>query len=575
MGPGFKHDALVYGARLLDITPTILNWFGLPVGEDMEGRVLSEAFVTPAAVETIPSWENADGLPPRASALTDNDQQAVLDQFVALGYLNALPDDPSQAAAETERENNWNLARACMDGGRLEHALPLLEAIYFLYPERPDYAQTLARCQLRLGLLAEAEATLAACLDGFGDTETAHLIRANIALEQKDPATALVHLAVIRSKQPKDLQLLALLGRTLLNMRRWAECVEVCQTALTVDPDNALARLGLTRCALAQKQPEQAVHYALEAIGLQYGNPQGHFLLGVALLQTRQFALAANALRVAIKLAPQLFVAYRYLTTALRELGEEQAAWDMQLTLLSKRVEAAKKSQQRVIMLRAEAEQRDAHRRSERQSRRAQEQQRRAAVEASTLSAGEEFVLVSGLPRSGTSVMMQMLHAGGLAAMTDGLRQADEDNPEGYLEWEAIKLLPQQPLIIEQAQGRAIKVISALLAYLPPKHRYKIIFMRRPVEQVVSSQWQMLDRKGDQPRTEREHLQHSQSNHVEQLLQSLRHSERIELIEIDYPSLVAEPTATIARVVEFLGQQRLAQWQNMAACIKPTLYRNR
>ena len=106
------------------------------------------------------------------------------------------------------------------------------------------------------------------------------------------------------------------------------------------------------------------------------------------------------------------------------------------------------------------------------------------------------ITIVSGLPRSGTSLMMQMLTAGGMPALTDGERQADADNPRGYFEWERIKLLPQQPDCIAEAEGKAVKVISQLLFALPAGREYRIIFMQRPLAEVVASQAEMIRRRG-------------------------------------------------------------------------------
>jgi hypothetical protein len=106
------------------------------------------------------------------------------------------------------------------------------------------------------------------------------------------------------------------------------------------------------------------------------------------------------------------------------------------------------------------------------------------------------ITVVSGLPRSGTSLMMQMLAAGGMSAVTDGERQADADNPRGYFEWERIKLLPKQPDCIAEAEGKAVKVISQLLFALPPGHEYRVIFMQRPLPEVVASQAEMIRRRG-------------------------------------------------------------------------------
>jgi hypothetical protein len=106
------------------------------------------------------------------------------------------------------------------------------------------------------------------------------------------------------------------------------------------------------------------------------------------------------------------------------------------------------------------------------------------------------ITIVSGLPRSGTSLMMQMLAAGGLPVLSDGERQADADNPRGYFEWERIKLLLQQPNCIAEAEGKVVKVITQLLFALPAAHEYRIIFMQRPLAEVVASQAEMIRRRG-------------------------------------------------------------------------------
>jgi hypothetical protein len=185
-----------------------------------------------------------------------------------------------------------------------------------------------------------------------------------------------------------------------------------------------------------------------------------------------------------------------------------------------------------------------------------------------------EFLIVSGLPRSGTSLMMQMLRAGGIAPMTDEQRAADEDNPEGYWEWEAIKDLPKDPSIIERAHGKAVKVISALLPSLPGNHRYVVIYMVRPAEQVVDSQWAMLARRGRSPRSERQHLVDVQQRHSEQIRQVLRKSPRVRLLEVSYPELVADPATVISRLAELLPGA-FTPGPAVAACVKPALFRNR
>jgi hypothetical protein len=106
------------------------------------------------------------------------------------------------------------------------------------------------------------------------------------------------------------------------------------------------------------------------------------------------------------------------------------------------------------------------------------------------------ITIVSGLPRSGTSLMMQMLVAGGMTPLADGERQPDPDNPRGYLEWERIKQLPNDPGCIAEAEGKVVKTISKLLLSLPAGHEYRIVFMQRPLPEVLASQDQMLKRRG-------------------------------------------------------------------------------
>lgn len=158
--------------------------------------------------------------------------------------------------------------------------------------------------------------------------------------------------------------------------------------------------------------------------------------------------------------------------------------------------------------------------------------------------------------------------------MTDGLRAPDEDNPEGYWEWEEIKKMPKWPLVIEKAQGKATKVISALLASLPPKHKYRIIFMTRPVEEVVASQMTMLERRGASGKSHVTDLQEKQSSHVRDMLVALRNHARVSLLEVDYTELVAEPARVSALVAAFLGGA-LTTPMAMGSAVKADLYRNK
>jgi tetratricopeptide (TPR) repeat protein len=569
-GPGFKRDELVFGGRLLDVAPTILHWFGLPVGADMEGRVLEEVFETRRPVETVPSWERPDATQRRRSFGPAADK-ALLEQFVALGYIDEIPDDPGQAAAETNRENDWNLARACMHGGKYDLALPLLESCFHAQPARTDYAQLLAACQTELGLLDEADATVAKAAETFGRTEQADLVRASVAIQKKDFAGALATLERVRDERPAEPQLQLMLAQSFLALRRWDDAEAAARAVLSADPHNPRALLILARSCVRRGRPEQAVEAALDAIGLEFGNPQGHFLLGAALASLGRFEEARRPLENCLRLAPRFLRAQRLLARVCRRLGlpAEAAMHESQSFLklhdVRKTQAAAHAATREMAAVRAAARaERDRVRQSEFDRKKAEYD----AIEP------KEFVIVSGLPRSGTSLMMQMLRAGGIEPLTDAQRAADEDNPEGYWEWEAIKKLPKNPRLIEQAEGKAVKVVSALLPSLPGKHRYTIIYMVRPTAQVVDSQWAMLARKGMQPRAEKQHLIEVQEHHSRQIREVLKKSDRVSLLEISYPDLVADPAPTIEKLAALLPG-RFQPGPDVAACVRPQLFRNR
>ena len=570
-GPGFKQDELIHGARLLDVTPTILHWFGLPVGADMEGRVLEEAFASRRPVDTVPTWETADGLAKARRRPGEGTDKALLEQFVALGYIDEIPDDPGQAAAETNRENDWNIARACMSTERYEQALPLLENCFHAAPFRTDHAQVLARCQMQLGLLDEADATIERAAETFGRTEQADLLRASIAIQKGDFHAALAALERVRDKQPDEVQLQLMLARSYQALRRWGDAETAARTVLASDPDNPEAFLVLARGLLHAGRHAEAAEAALESVGLQFGNPLGHFLLGAALASQERFEEAVRPLENCLRLAPRLVRAQRLLGRVHRRLGRPDLAaiYDERAytTLRDLRQEQAA----REASMREQATARAALRAEADRIHQAEVDRRQAEYDAIV---PKDFLIVSGLPRSGTSLMMQLLRAGGIEPLTDAQRVADEDNPEGYWEWEAVKKLPKDPRLIEQAEGKAVKVISALLPSLPGKHRYTIIYMVRPTEQVVDSQWAMLARQGSQPKSERKHLVEVQEHHSRQMRETLKRSERVTLLEVSYPELVADPGPVIARLAELLPG-RFTPGPAVAACVKPTLFRNR
>lgn len=191
-------------------------------------------------------------------------------------------------------------------------------------------------------------------------------------------------------------------------------------------------------------------------------------------------------------------------------------------------------------------------------------------------SSGDPIVIVSGLPRSGTSMLMKMLEAGGLPIMTDGGRAADVDNPKGYFEYERIKDLETETdkSYLRQGRGKALKVISFLIKHLPDENHYRVIFMRRDLDEVLASQDKMIQRLGSaDAEAEREAMKEAYRNDIVRTRLLCRKRPNFELIEIHYKATVDDPAATARRINEFLGH-RLDE-AAMRKAVDESLYRNR
>jgi len=166
---------------------------------------------------------------------------------------------------------------------------------------------------------------------------------------------------------------------------------------------------------------------------------------------------------------------------------------------------------------------------------------------------GQLITIVSGVPRSGTSLMMQMLAAGGMPILFDNLRSADTNNPRGYFEWEPAKRLLEQPASIAQAEGKAVKVISSLLFALPPQYSYRIIFMRRPLAEVVRSQAAMIQKLGTKGAgLEDEAMIRVLAAHLKQVEMWLSGRKSVSFCFVEYHGVLADPAAESRRIAEFL-----------------------
>ena len=182
--------------------------------------------------------------------------------------------------------------------------------------------------------------------------------------------------------------------------------------------------------------------------------------------------------------------------------------------------------------------------------------------------------MVSGLPRSGTSMMMKILAEGGLPIITDELRQADTDNPNGYYETETVKQLSAGNVgWLSNAGGKVVKVISALLEHLPAQYQYKIIFMEREIQEVLASQRKMLRRRNEESKMDDAGMEAQFQKHIAAVKPWLARQPNMDVLYISYNDLVSDPEPLCGRVVEFIRAP--LNVSRMLAVPNAELYRNR
>lgn len=184
------------------------------------------------------------------------------------------------------------------------------------------------------------------------------------------------------------------------------------------------------------------------------------------------------------------------------------------------------------------------------------------------------ITIVSGLPRSGTSMMMKILEAGGLEVLTDNIRTADEDNPKGYYEYERVKALDDDTAWLDDAIGKVVKIISALIMKLPSAYHYKIIFMQRNMEEILSSQRKMLERRGEPTDTiHDEEMTAAFRDHLVKVEKWLNSNSNVDFLYVNYNDTIIHPKENVRKINEFLGD-RLNE-DKMLAAIDKALYRNK
>jgi len=615
-GPGLKQDQLLFGASLLDVTPTILALYGLPQARDMDGKPLLNAFIEPPTVEYIDSWDGVPGdagLHPPGMQTDPVDQAEALKQLVELGYIDKPGENLEKAIANTIMELRHNLARDLFDSKRLPEAAAIFSELWDANPDESRFGVKLLDCQLGLGKADDAKETLQRLIrekQRYATAAVAELQQITEALKDKKPedysdeerhklrqlhqkagvnAHTFAYLsgrvaaamgeheqALEEFAKAKEVQvhnrpaLFQQMAESLLALGRWQEAQAQLEAILAIDPINAHAQLGLCRVFLGLKKPKKALDAGLASIGLIYHNPIAHYHCALARRRLGRKDEAMESLQVALAQNPVFPAAHKLLAEIYR--SREQLGKD------AEHRGYAEAAEQRIAAFKAGGGlPEDANLKLDVDLLRGTGLYDLASQESLPPPSQDTVIIVSGLPRSGTSMLMQMLQAGGLPILTDGGRAADESNLHGYFELEAVKRLTQDPekAWLREAGGKAVKVIAQLLPSLPLGVPYRILFMARPLGEILASQQAMLKRTGREGSKQSERqLAATYLKQIEQTRQVLsNYPENIQVLNVDYHRTLADPEAAAARVNAFLGGG--LDEAAMAAAVAPELRRER
>ncbi|WP_452226731.1 alkaline phosphatase family protein [Lacinutrix cladophorae] len=549
-GPNIKQNEKVFGLGLIDIAPTILHMFNLPIGKDMDGKVALDIFKNPTEPKYIDSWENIKGDFAQHEGVSDSDSlsdQETMQQLVDLGYIDKPDEKIETAILKTKCDLKHNLARVFLGKKDYEKAteilLELINDTYPIYQESDFEGKTekqlktqglkvgdsiidvipfymdLLSVSLNQNKLDKAEYYLhqLRTLDKKFEINT-YFSEASILVGKGKINEALKILQKAKDNKP-NAEVWYQIGKIHTRLNQFEEAKKAFENALKFEIDRAKYHQALAAVLVRLNDYEEAAEHALTAIELVKYFPEAHYILGEALEKLGDLDNAKIAYETASKLKPVEHVrAEKAIENVEEKLSEPNNLKD----------KAAFKYRE------------------------------------------DQIVIVSGLPRSGTSVMMQMLNNGGVDVLTDGKRKSDDSNPKGYFEYDPVMALHKDNSWLDKAQNKTVKVVAPLLKFLDPKYRYKVIFMNRDLTEVVKSQQKMI---GKNPDILPVKLFDAYKKHLHQVETWKDREPGVELIYVNYKDVLFNTKEVLDKVTSFVGVD--LDKNAMAKCVDTSLYRNK
>ncbi|WP_081990222.1 alkaline phosphatase family protein [Psychroserpens sp. Hel_I_66] len=550
-GPNIKKNEKVFGLGLIDVAPTILQMFNLPIGKDMDGKVALDIFENSKAPTYIDSWENVEGdfgehfnsKDQEDSVLND---QETLEQLIELGYIDRPDENIETAILKTKCDLKHNLARVHMGKKDYEMAKAiLLELINNHYPnyDEDDLKKVENKKQKHGIKIGESKIDI---IPYYMDLLT-------ISLDQEEFGKAEIYLTELRSRDKKfEINTYFSEAKILLSKNKVNQALKLLLKAKNNKP-NGEVFFQLGKIYTRLNKFEDAKSAFQNALKFEIDNAKFHQALAVVLIRMDDYEEAAEHALTAIELVKYFPEAHYTLGEALEKLGD---------------LDNAKKAYETAAAMKPKT-----HYRAEKAIENIEEK-KFGSLNFNDKNTNKPYdnqiVIVSGLPRSGTSLMMQMLQKGGLDILTDSNRKADVSNPKGYLEYDPVMALHKDNSWLDKAQNKSLKVVAPLLKFLDPKYRYKVIFMTRDLNEVVKSQQKMIGRDTENLPIK---LFQAYEKHLKQVEVWKKKEPGVELIYIDYKDAINNTQNTVKKIKSFVGKD--LDENAMESSVDKSLYRNK
>ncbi len=519
-GPNIRKNSKVYGMSLIDVAPTILHHFNLPIGKDMDGKPSLEIFEKPSKPTYIDSWDAIEGdfgEHKGALANTSLSDQEAMEQLIELGYIERPDEKIEKAIHKTKCDLEHNLARVYLGKKDFNRAKEiLLDLVKDTEVDTIPFFMDLMNISIQENeyQLVEKYLTKLRELDKNFIVNT-KLIEAKILIHKGQLHQASELLEKVAEKS-SSFSILMELGNTYFSLKNFDKSLSAYRKAQKIESDNAQLHLRMCQVLYQLEAYEEAADHTLMSIELVRYIPEAHFMLGRCLEKLGDIENAQIAFETAKNLRPKMHKADH----ALENIRVKQE-------LLKKPT-------------------------------------------AETIPNGNEIILVSGLPRSGTSMMMQMLNASGLSLLTDNKRLADDANPKGYYEYEPVMSLRNDNSWLTLAKNKVVKVVAPLLKHTDTKYRYKVIFMQRNIYEIITSQQIMLKKDTNVLPLK---LKSSYERQLEDVKMWEHNHPGVDIHYVEYKDVLENTNDVVNDIQSFLARD--LDLEKMKSCVDKTLYRNK